>query len=61
MTELCECVCVGMKHSVTMKYGVKLENPKEFYSEVHRPGHFLKFASLEEQAEEGADREDAYS
>jgi len=52
---------MGMKHSVNMKYGVKLENPREFYNEAHRPGHFLKFSSMEEQpADEGADREDAF-
>ena len=51
---------MGMKHSVNMKYGVKLENPKEFYHEAHRPGHFLKFAAMEEQ-EEMADREDLYA
>ena len=29
-----------------MKYGVKLDNPKEFYHESHRPGHFLKVRAL---------------
>lgn len=48
----------GIKHSAGMKYGVKLENPKEFYHEAHRPGHFLKFSGLEETPEEGNDRED---
>jgi len=44
-----------------MKYGVKLENPKEFYHESHRPGHFLRFATLEAPPEEeGNDREDLY-
>ena len=37
---------MGMKHSVNMKYGLKLDNPKEFYHESHRPGHFLKFATM---------------
>ena len=36
----------GAKHSVNMKYGVKLDNPKEFYHESHRPGHFLKVRAL---------------
>ena len=35
-----------------MKYGVKLANPKEFYSEAHRPTHFLEFSSLEDAAVE---------
>ena len=25
-----------------MKYGLKLDNPKEFYHEMHRPVHFLQ-------------------
>lgn len=51
---------MGMKHSVAMKYGVKLENPKEYYHESHRPGHFLKFASIDDVKSEGADREDLF-
>jgi pre-mRNA-processing factor 8 len=51
---------MGMRHSVTMKYGLKLENPKDFYADVHRSGHFLKFASMEDHPEEGADREDLF-
>ncbi len=27
---------MGVKHSLGMKYGIKLENPKPFYDEVHR-------------------------
>jgi len=50
----------GMKHSAGMKYGVKLDIPKEFYHEAHRPGHFLRFAAMEEVQEEGNDREDLY-
>jgi pre-mRNA-processing factor 8 len=53
---------MGMKHSPAMKYGLKLENPKEFYNEAHRPGHFLKFATLEATAEDemATDREDHF-
>lgn len=51
---------MGMKHSVNMTYGLKLENPKEFYHELHRPGHFLKFETMEGGAGEGADREDFF-
>jgi pre-mRNA-processing factor 8 len=54
---------MGMKHSVTMKYGLKLENPKEFYHENHRPGHFLKFSTMEDQEgdqSEFVDREDLF-
>jgi len=45
-----------------MKYDLSLSNPKEFYHEVHRPSHFLNFASIEEQADfNGSDREDLFA
>ena len=50
---------MGVKHSQTMKYGLRLENPKEFYHELHRPVHFLQFASIEDLAADGHDRDDA--
>ena len=50
---------VGVRHSVHMKYGLKLENPKEFYHESHRPVHFLNFVDPDDDAE-GADREDVF-
>ena len=31
-----------------MQYELKLANPKEFYHQIHRPSHFLNFASLED-------------
>jgi pre-mRNA-processing factor 8 len=34
-------------HSENMKYDVELGVPKEFYHEVHRPHHFINFASME--------------
>ncbi|KAL6783719.1 PRP8 [Auxenochlorella protothecoides x Auxenochlorella symbiontica] len=39
---------MGVKFSSAMKYGLKLDNPKEFYAEVHRPTHFLEFSGLED-------------
>jgi len=39
----------GIKHSTTMKYQLKLENPKEFYHEAHRPLHFLNFATMDDE------------
>ena len=39
---------MGVRHDVSMKYDLKLDTPKEFYHEVHRPNHFLNFVSLEE-------------
>lgn len=45
---------MGVKHSASMRYGVKLANPREFYADVHRPAHFLEFATLED-ADPGVD------
>lgn len=50
----------GIKWSQNMTYGLKLANPAPFYSEVHRPTHFLEFATLED-AEPEADREDVFN
>ncbi|KAK9866667.1 hypothetical protein WJX84_005875 [Apatococcus fuscideae] len=50
----------GVKHTPTMKYGLRLANPKEYYHESHRPSHFLDFSTLED-AEPEADREDPFS
>ena len=43
-----------------MRYELQLSNPKEFYHEVHRPSHFLNFASIED-VEQAADREDLFA
>jgi len=50
----------GVRHDPNMKYDLQLSNPKEFYHEVHRPSHFLNFASLQEGEIYNADREDVY-
>jgi pre-mRNA-processing factor 8 len=39
---------MGVRHDASMKYDLKLDTPKEFYHEVHRPNHFLNFVGLEE-------------
>jgi pre-mRNA-processing factor 8 len=53
---------MGMKHAVTMKYGLRLDNPRDFYDEVHRTQHFLKFAEMEDMNEaDSADREDLFA
>ena len=52
---------MGVRHDPNMKYELQLANPKEFYHEVHRPAHFLNFASLEDGDGVGADREDMYA
>lgn len=52
---------MGMKHSTDMKYGLKLENPKEYYHESHRPAHFLRFTQVEDDGFQEVDREDLFS
>lgn len=49
---------MGVKHSAGMEYGLSLGIPKEFYHEIHRPNHFMTFATLEE-SEAGAVAADA--
>ncbi|CAM9141797.1 unnamed protein product [Lampetra planeri] len=51
---------MGVRHDPNMKYDLQLANPKEFYHEVHRPSHFLNFASLQEGEIYNADREDMF-
>lgn len=52
----------GVRHERSMRYGVQLGNPREFYHEVHRPAHFMNFASLEDtHAAAHADREDYFA
>jgi pre-mRNA-processing factor 8 len=53
---------MGVKHSPGMTYGLKLENPKEFYHEIHRPAHFLNFSQMEGIEETAvADKEDMFT
>lgn len=52
---------MGVKHSVGMKYGIKLATPREFYHEDHRPTHFLEFSNMEENETTEGDREDVFS
>jgi len=52
---------MGVKHSPNMKYGIKLDNPKEFYHEMHRPAHFLNFSTVDTVTEPTVDKEDLYS
>ena len=51
----------GVRHDANMKYDIILANPKEFYHEIHRPSHFLNFASEENSDTYAADREDRLS
>ena len=50
---------MGVKHAPSMRYGLNLANPREFYHEAHRPNHFLEF-SIMEDAEPEADRENPF-
>lgn len=52
---------MGVKHTVSMKYGIKLGTPREYYHEDHRPTHFLEFVHLEEGDTAEGDREDTFS
>ena len=39
----------GFRHDKDMQYELVLENPKEYYHEMHRPDHFMKFADIEQE------------
>ena len=53
---------MGVRHDPTMKYELHMANPKEWSAnEVHRPTHFLKFATIEEGESVGADRDDCFT
>ncbi len=45
---------MGVKHSHSMDYHIKLAIPREFYHEHHRPAHFLTFSSMEDGATDTA-------
>lgn len=51
----------GINFSQNMKYTLVLDNPKDFYHEMHRTAHFLDFAKNEDEIEiESTDREDHF-
>jgi len=51
----------GVSHNTSMKYDLMLGKPKEFYHEVHRTSHFLKFSTIEEAENIGADQENLFA
>ncbi|KAL3690748.1 hypothetical protein R1sor_004399 [Riccia sorocarpa] len=51
---------MGVKHSLGMKYGIKLSTPREFYHDDHRPTHFLEFSNFEKTNHPEGDREDVF-
>lgn len=40
----------GVNFSENMKFGLSLDNPKDFYHEMHRVQHFMDFVRQEEQS-----------
>jgi pre-mRNA-processing factor 8 len=51
---------MGVKHAANMKYGIKLDNPKPFYDESHRPVHFQQFTAAAD-VEVDAEGEDVFA
>ena len=45
----------GVNHSPAMQYRLKLDQPLEFYHELHRPSHYLSFAALESSSSSSKD------
>lgn len=45
---------MGVKHSASMEYNLKMGIPRDFYHESHRPSHFLTFVNMDE-ADHGAE------
>ncbi|XP_072978887.1 pre-mRNA-processing-splicing factor 8A [Typha angustifolia] len=52
---------MGVKHTASMKYGMKLGTPRDYYHEDHRPTHYLEFSNLEEGETAEGDREDKFT
>ena len=49
----------GQNFSVNMKYGLMLDNPKDFYHESHRAIHFLDFAMRVDDKTTAAEKTEA--
>ena len=45
----------GQNFSTNMRYTIMLDNPKDFYSELHRSVHFLDFTTRSAQEEATVD------
>ena len=50
---------MGVQHSPSMAYDLKLATPLSFYDERHRPYHFLNFAAMDRSGD-AADVEDPF-
>jgi len=42
----------GINFSANLRYTLALNNPRDFYNEMHRPSHFLDFTRREAEEEE---------
>lgn len=52
---------IGLGMVNTAKYALILSNPKDFYNEIHRVSHFIKFNRLnEDDNEEYVDNENLF-
>ena len=49
----------GVQHSRAMAYELALANPLPFYDERHRASHFLNFANMEDEDDDGEQLPDA--
>ncbi|KAF5102774.1 hypothetical protein D0Z00_000266 [Geotrichum galactomycetum] len=58
-TDIWNNAFMGGGWNPNLSYGLKIDVPKGFYSEVHRPVHFVSFGELEE--DDGVDREDVFA
>lgn len=53
---------IGLGMAQSTKYGLILQNPKDFYNEIHRPSHFINFNRLDETEEQNnVDLDDYFS
>lgn len=53
----------GINWSENMKYSLVVDNPREFYHEMHRTQHFLDFTAkaLEDEEDATPDRDDNFA
>jgi len=42
----------GINFSEHMRFSLAVDNPKDFYHEVHRPQHFLNFGTADDLQED---------
>ncbi len=51
----------GINFQQQMKYQVALDNPKDYYHELHRTAHFLDFSKNDEDDMETPDKDDFFN